>query len=110
MGLQRTTVLFNKIPCDSMHPSSSKFDPVAAALRAAATLRERIFIGDLPPATPLRETSIAAELGISRNTLREALRQLAAEGLIEQQLYKGAVVRTMTVEDVRDVYRVRRAL
>lgn len=76
----------------------------------ATLLRERIFSGDLQPAMWLRETGLAAELGISRNTLREALRLLDAEGLIEQQLYRGAIVRTMTVEDVRDIYRVRRAL
>lgn len=90
--------------------SEPKGTSLGAALRAAAALRERILSGDLPPAMRLREASLAAELGVSRNTLREALRLLDAEGLIEQQLYRGAVVRTMTVEDVRDIYRVRRAL
>jgi DNA-binding GntR family transcriptional regulator len=73
-------------------------------------LRERILSGQLPPGTALREISLAADIEISRNTLREALRQLAAEGLIEQKLYKGATVRTITPEEVRDIYVVRRAL
>jgi DNA-binding GntR family transcriptional regulator len=85
-------------------------DLLAAALRVATVLRNRIVAGDLTPGTPLREASLATELDVSRNTLREALRRLAAEGLIEQQLYKGAVVRTLSIDEVRDIYTVRRAL
>jgi DNA-binding GntR family transcriptional regulator len=73
-------------------------------------LRGRIVSGDLSAGSALREAALAGELEVSRNTLREALRQLAAEGLVVQQLYKGATVRTITPEEVRDIYTVRRAL
>jgi DNA-binding GntR family transcriptional regulator len=79
-------------------------------LRVAEALRDRILSGDLSAGSALREESLAAELEVSRNTLREALRQLTAEGLVVHQLYKGATVRTITPEEVRDIYTVRRAL
>ncbi|MCB8877570.1 GntR family transcriptional regulator [Acidisoma silvae] len=82
----------------------------SAALRAAGLLRDRIVSGDLRSGTPLRETLLAAELKVSRNTLREALRQLTHEGLVNQVLYKGAVVPIMTDEDVSDIFRARRAI
>ncbi|MBL8581088.1 MAG: winged helix-turn-helix transcriptional regulator [Rhizobiaceae bacterium] len=64
-----------------------------ASVRAADTLRARILAGELPAGTALLESALAASLDISRNTLREALRQLLHEGLIEQALYRGAAVR-----------------
>lgn len=58
----------------------------------------------------LRETALSAELGVSRNTLREALRQLVAEGLAVQQQHKGVVVETISTSDVEDIYRVREVI
>ncbi len=84
--------------------------PPATAERAAETLRERIVEGILKPGTPLREVTIADELDVSRNTLREALRLLAADGLLQLQLYRGAVVKTMTPAEVRDIYIARKTL
>ncbi|MBS1871027.1 MAG: GntR family transcriptional regulator [Actinobacteria bacterium] len=82
----------------------------ATAERAAAALREQITQGVFPPGTPIRESQVAAELSVSRNTLREGLRLLAAAGLIELNLYRGAVVKTLTVDEIEDIYRVRRML
>lgn len=73
-------------------------------------LRTRILEGALAPGDALREVGVAAELAVSRNTLREALRLLASEGLVGQSPNKGAAVRTFTAADVRDIYRTRRAL
>ncbi|WP_329576614.1 MULTISPECIES: GntR family transcriptional regulator [unclassified Streptomyces] len=86
-------------------------DPaVTTADRAAEALREGIVTGALEPGTPLREVTLAGELGVSRNTLREALRQLTIEGLVTQRIHKGAMVSTMSAERIRDTYRVRRTL
>ena len=79
-----------------------------AAGRVAGRLRERILRGDLLPGTPLREVAIAAELEISRNTLREALRLLASEGMVVQVPNKGAVISRLTASEVRDLLGSRR--
>lgn len=62
------------------------------------------------PGAALREVPVSAELAVSRNSLREALRVLASEGLLVQEPNKGAAVRMLEAADVRDIYRVRRAL
>jgi len=77
---------------------------------AVARLRERIVEGSLPPGMRLNEKALCAELGVSRTPLREALRMLAAEGLIELSPHRGAAVAPLTVETVRDVFAVMGAL
>jgi DNA-binding GntR family transcriptional regulator len=83
---------------------------VLTAKRVADDLRGQMVEGVLLPGTPLREASLAAKFGVSRNTLREGLRLLAAEGLVLQHLYSGVVVATLTPEHVRDIYVVRHTL
>jgi DNA-binding GntR family transcriptional regulator len=78
--------------------------------RVTDLLRERILEGELRPGSPLREMSLAGDLDVSRNTLREGLRLLAAEGLVVLAPNKGASVRRLTAADVRDIYRVRRVI
>jgi DNA-binding GntR family transcriptional regulator len=78
--------------------------------RAADLLRERILENDLPGGDRLVEARIAEQLGISRGPLREALKQLAAEGLVREVPRRGTFVATPTVEDVRDAYDLRVAL
>lgn len=62
------------------------------------------------PGHPLRDAALAEEFGVSRNTLREAVRLLVYEGLAVHRLYKGAAVTCLDVEDVHDIYTTRRAL
>lgn len=82
----------------------------AATERAAAALREQIVQGELVPGSPLREVALAAELDISRNTLREALRLLAAEQLVDLHRHRSAVVTVLSAEDIRDIFVVRRTV
>ena len=63
-----------------------------AAEQVAAALREAILSGRMLPGTPLREVAIATELGVSRNTVREAARVLGSEGLIRHEMNRGAMV------------------
>lgn len=71
-------------------------------------LTDRILNGELRPGTPLREESLAAQLGVSRNTLREGIQQLVHLGLARHQPHRGASVAALSAEDVRDLFSVRR--
>jgi DNA-binding GntR family transcriptional regulator len=85
-------------------------DRGSTAERVADILRARITEGVFRPGTRLSEESLRDALGISRNTLREAFRLLAHEGLIEHQLNRGVFVRLLTSADIRDLYAIRRIL
>ena len=78
--------------------------------QAAAAVREAILSGRIPPGTPLREAALAAELGVSRNTIREAARILGGESLVRHQMNRGIVVSDITGQDVADIYAARAAL
>lgn len=70
----------------------------------AEWLRQKIFARDLEPGAWIDEAAITAELGISRTPLREALKVLAAEGLITMKLRRGAYVTEVSEQDLREVY------
>jgi DNA-binding GntR family transcriptional regulator len=70
----------------------------------AERLRSQIFARELEPGTWIDETRLAAEYGISRTPLREALKVLAAEGLVTMKPRRGAYVAEMSRDDVRHVY------
>jgi DNA-binding GntR family transcriptional regulator len=82
----------------------------STAGRVADILRTRITEGRLLPGTRLSEEDIGTALGVSRNTLREAFRLLAHEGLLVHEFNRGVFVRRLTVDDVHDLYRFRRLL
>jgi len=73
-------------------------------------LREAILDGVLAPSTWLRETELAKEMSVSRTPVREALRRLSVEGLVNIRAHQGAMVARMTMEDVLKVYVVRESL
>jgi DNA-binding GntR family transcriptional regulator len=74
------------------------------------TLRGAIIDGIIPPGTPLRQDSLAATLGTSRMPLREAIRQLEGEGLVDFVPHRGAVVARLRAEDVEELADLRIAL
>ena len=73
-------------------------------------LRTSLFDGRLRPGTPLREVELAGALGVSRSTVREALRTLVAENLLTREPNRGVVVRTLDGADVEDLFRARHVL
>jgi DNA-binding GntR family transcriptional regulator len=75
-----------------------------------AALRERILAGELRRGTRLRQASLAEELGVSRTPLREALRRLATEGLVEFSPNRGATVSELDFGDMRHAWAARVAL
>lgn len=76
----------------------------------ADVLRRAILSAQLRPGHPLREMQLAVELGVSRAPLREALRALEDEGLVERQAFKGSVVATVTARQVEEIAMVRQQL
>jgi DNA-binding GntR family transcriptional regulator len=78
--------------------------------RVAAELRRAVFDGELESGTPLREVALAASLGVSRPTVREALTVLVAEGLATREPNRGVAVSTPDPGSVRDICRARLVL
>lgn len=72
----------------------------------AVRLRQRIVEGQLAPGAKLNERELAELLNVSRTPLREAIKMLAAEGLVELLPNRGAVVAQMSAQDVADTFEV----
>lgn len=81
-----------------------------ASDRAYATLLGEIQDGALRPGAVLGEVEQAARLGVSRTPLREALRRLSADGLVEQLSPRVTVVSDIDADDIRALFELRRAL
>lgn len=88
----------------------SQISRVSVADQVAAILRQRILNGELPPGTPLQEVPMAASLGVSRNTIREATRILSIEGLLKRSAHRGVTVAQLSLKDVAEIYQVRRLM
>ncbi|WP_313076264.1 GntR family transcriptional regulator [Melaminivora sp.] len=84
--------------------SAVSLTPRALYEQVAEELRQRIFRRELEPGAWIDELKIAEEFGISRTPLREALKVLAAEGLVTMKVRRGAYVTEMSEKDLRDVY------
>ena len=80
--------------------------PRALYQEVAERLRQQIFARELEPGSWIDEQKLAAEYGISRTPLREALKVLAAEGLVTMKVRRGAYVTEVSTDDVAQVYRV----
>ena len=73
-------------------------------------LREAILSGELPGGTRLVQSELAASLAVSVTPVREALRDLVGEGLIEFDPYRGATVHEPTLEELEEIYELRSLL
>jgi DNA-binding GntR family transcriptional regulator len=82
----------------------------STAEQAADALRNLILDGTIPSGEPLREVRLAQAIGVSRNTMREALRILGREGIITQDRHHVATVAEIHVDDVGQIFAVRRLL
>lgn len=80
------------------------------AQQVADGLSERILAGAFAPGDRLRESAIATELGVARNTIREAVRILELSGLVRYEVNRGAVVISPTPENVEALYAARERL
>jgi len=84
--------------------STNTLTPRALYEQVAEKLRLRIFEHELAPGDWIDELKIAEEYGISRTPLREALKVLAAEGLVTMKVRRGAYVTEVSSKDIADVY------
>jgi DNA-binding GntR family transcriptional regulator len=73
-------------------------------------VKELILSGTLPPASVIAQVRLARDIGISTTPLREALRRLKSEGLVELDAHRDARVAPLTAEEARDLLELRRSL
>ena len=79
----------------------------STASRVATALREELLAGLHAPGAPMRDVELAARAGVSRPTMREALAELARDGLLVHALHRGMEVVRLDTADVRDIYAAR---
>ena len=91
-----------------------RFDPMLESrpIREIAyeVLKKAIISGEIPAGERIVETDYAERLHISRTPLREALRKLERDGLVEYVLRRGVIVKAFTLKDVDEIYTIRNAL
>ena len=91
-------------------PRSGRLADVAhrtAQERVEEVLRQAILRGDLSPGEPLVLADLSSQLGVSRTPIREAMRALASEGLIDMDSFRSAAVHTPTLEEAEEIYGLR---
>lgn len=93
-----------------MPGSSAPFDKRTLRQRCTTYVRDQIVTGAMKPGEHLIETKLADELGVSRGTLREALRPLEIEGLLVNDGRGHMLVRDMSAKEIREVFQVRASL
>lgn len=87
--------------------SVSYVRPPTTQEATAAELRRLILAGELAPGEPLRQEALADRLGVSRVPIREALKSLAAEGLVTYAAHRGYTVTEVSAADLAEVYHLR---
>jgi len=92
------------MPTADLPTARRSLSPRALYQEVAERLRQQIFARELEPGSWIDEQKLAAEYGISRTPLREALKVLAVEGLVTMKVRRGAYITEMSREDVAQVY------
>lgn len=90
--------------------SSSRIPRQSLTSAVADKLRDKIVRGEIPEGEQLRQDAIAQEFNVSRIPVREALRQLEAEGLITIILHRGAVVSALSPTEIEEIFEMRALL
>lgn len=80
--------------------------PKLLSLKVTEILREAIIYGELKPGEKLNEAQLAIKLGISKSPLREALRNLESENLVETRSWKGTYVKKASIKELEEIYLV----
>jgi len=94
-----------------MRPRAEQFvRPPTLTATVAEHIKEAMFRGILPPGAPLHEVELSKSLGVSRGTVREALRHLQDETLVEIHPHQGAFVTRLSPRKAREIYTLRAQL
>lgn len=109
-GIVEASVLENMAATDGDSPSDLGIPRQSLTSAVADKLRERIIHGDIPEGAQLRQDAIAAQYQVSRIPVREALRQLDAEGLIAIVPNRGAIVPALSPDDIEELFKIRALL
>ena len=112
MALLRSTAKGLKWLSESEPSYNFRVDRPAATLRHSVTesIRQAIAVGRIPPGARMPERDLCEMTGVSRTLVREALRQLESEGLVEVIPHKGPVVTVITPQQAVGIYQVREVL
>lgn len=102
--MSKTSSIDQKFPVNKQF---TEINNIPLSKKVADVLREAILSGELKPGDALVETALAAQLGVSRAPLREAMRSLSEDGLIETVPYKGTTVKTLSSKDIEEIYSLR---
>lgn len=92
------------------HPSAPDEQDLSRAELAYKRLRDGIRSGEFRPGQRLREAELATKLNVSRTPVREAIRRLASDGLIEVAPSRGVMIITLSKQQVRELYALRETL
>lgn len=95
---------------DGILSAQARRRPQTAAEFVAETLRRSILNGELAAGTRLGLAEVAAGMEVSTTPVREALRELSFEGLVQFDSYRGGTVNAVTLDDVREIVRIRQVL
>jgi DNA-binding GntR family transcriptional regulator len=98
------------MPAASHNWRLGSIDRASTTEQVLQELREAIIDGRIAQGEALREIPLAQTLGTGRSAVREAIRQLVQEGLVDYELHRGAFVRVMSLADRLDVYVAREAI
>lgn len=94
----------------SMNPDLRIENRDTLHLKVCNVIREAIIRGDFKPGERLKQSDLAEKMGVSRMPIREAFRKLESEGLILLEPHKGAVVKSIHIEDIEEIYALRSEL
>lgn len=90
--------------------TTAPVEPIRFQTKAEAVydeIRRRILRGVLPPSSPLNQDALAPELGVSVTPVREAVRRLEAEGLVQFHAHRSVIVSPLTLAELSEIYDVR---
>ncbi len=101
-GMERKGVELSDVS-DTAFDGVSKISRVTLHETVLNKIRDMIIEGKLPPGTRINEVHVGTMLGVSRTPLREAIKSLSSEGLVEIMPAKGAIVRSFSLKDIGDI-------